>query len=402
MNKVEEIVGSQRSGAELSEILLNSADKLDALFGNENPSDFFDLIYHLYENIKNSKQSEEEIFYRLAMFPFSFKESILTSLLTRLANKRILNGYYKDKIIVLPTLEKSSSTFHELMIWKMLVSNKNIFGYIPIVRSMSPGGPLSLAGRENLNPGMLLYLINGGILRGCFEPSFANEHFIHQIKAKSLILLRHPADRLVAQLCQYYWLIKKNMQSNNEDLSDEEIMQRMLAGKYPKLPGIKENIEWIGGWVEKSRRNNFAFIKYENMLVNLDAHVSKIYDYLYDEKITKEMLKEIKDLFLTTKQGGKNQPGVVEQRVYKNGYSGKIGIWRNYFTTSHIKFYNKEVEKYLAYTNCPDEILKIYPDLLLSNSKIKTSSESDENSQLFKFYSPSFSDFDRDTKELFG
>ena len=166
----------------------------------------------------------------------------------------------------------------------------------------------------------------------------------------------------------------------NKKISDEELLTNMITGKYSRIfskntthfqspLGIQSTLEWIGGWVEKARYHNILFSKYEKMVNNFDGHFQEIYTYLFNKNANEDRLSEFKALSLETKEGGKHQPGDAKARSYKKGYSGKIGIWKDYFSKEDIMLYNEAVKKYLSYYDKPRAILNLYPDLILPQKK---------------------------------
>ncbi len=369
LNQIKSHILSQKS-----QEFISMSEALDKLCDSGYKPHFPELVTSLFMDLQNSKTPNEEIHPALSMFPFSFKEATFSSILARVINHRLKSGYYDDRLVLLPTLEKSASTFHEIILMRMLEVERGVAGYIPQLRSLVKGGPISLAGGENMHLGMLFYLLNGGVMRGTFAPSFSNEEvFKNQLNSKIIVLLRHPADRLVAQFCMYYAQLLEV--KKNKNISDDDLLTYMIEGKYKNfnrsthsshaIEGIKSTMEWIGGWVEKSRHSNVLFVKYENMMGNFDAHIQEIYQYLFNKNATENQLEEFKSTFQETKEGGKHQPGDTQARVYKKGYSGKVGVWKDYFSEKDIVIYNNLVKKYLDYYDKPEEILNLYPDLFL-------------------------------------
>jgi len=352
--------------------LINAGGVLDQLCGDTYQTYFPELIAKLYSELQNSKPITQAIAPELSMFPFSFKESILFSILAREINQRLSNGYYNDRLVVLSTLEKSASTLHEIILMRMLEVEHGVAGYTPLLRSLEKGGPISLVGGETAHAGMLFYLLNGGIMRGIFDSSFSNLSFFNsRIKPKKIILFRHPADRLAALFCMN---LKGLLEwENRENVSEEYILSNMLRGKYETADssyqiysiGIKSTLEWMGGWVKKCKSKDILFCKYEGMVDNFENHFQEIYKFLFNKDLSKDLLDEFKNTSYKTKEGGEHQPGDTKSRIYSKGYSGKVGIWRDYFSEKDIVFYNNTVEKYLSYCDEPDKMLELYPDLIL-------------------------------------
>ena len=62
---------------------------------------------------------------------------------------------------------------------------------------------------------------------------------------------------------------------------------------------------------------------------------------------------------------GKISSGERDKRSYPFGYSGQRQIWKKYFTEQNVCDYNNVVRNICADGMIKDNLLKVYPDLLL-------------------------------------
>ena len=170
-----------REGGDLATILQQLTSSLDFLEGCPRPT-------------------PPEIFPRLASLAFDAREAIVQMGLTRLINGRVLTGYYRDRLVLLTTQEKSSSTLHEVAINEMLRYSGGIQVTVPSPRPLV-AGPTTMGGGAAFHFGMLLFFPNGGVCRGVFEPNRQNRWLINELGSRRIVLTRHPADRIVAQYC---------------------------------------------------------------------------------------------------------------------------------------------------------------------------------------------------------
>ena len=302
---------------------------------------------------------ESEISPRLAWLPFSLSEALELLGLTRIVNKRLLQGYYRDRLIVLVTQEKSSSTLHEVALLQMLRYSGQQMTIIPLPRTLKCA-PLSMAGQSSFHFGLLLYFPNGGVCRGEFSPNSQNHWMISRfLQCRAVILTRHPADRLVAQFC---------MRQERFRAPDQETVFNQLFLDVD-LPGnigsLQSNLDWLAGWVRHGSGERTLIVKYEDMMEGAIDHFEKSHEFLYKQPMSAELIAEIENAFSRSGEGGDMQPGDKTKRTYPKGYSGKAGVWRDYLTSANVENYNRVVGRFLDYSEQADALLDLYPDLLL-------------------------------------
>jgi len=120
-----------------------------------------DLLHLVEEDDILGLPDEDKIFKRIAGLPFSLNEAIHYLGMTRIINQRIQDGFYSDRLVLIATQEKSSSTLHELAILEMLRYKVGVKTIVPIPRSLN-SGPCVMAGGKSFHHGILLYFPNGG------------------------------------------------------------------------------------------------------------------------------------------------------------------------------------------------------------------------------------------------
>ena len=318
---------------------------------------------------------EKSISPRIAWLPFSFNESIALLGLSRVVNKRLMEDYYRDRLVILTTQEKSASTLHEVTILKMMWHTGGQDVIVPLPRSLK-GGPLSMAGQAAFHFGLLLHLPNGGVCRGEF---MADPHTIwmtqRHLGCRTIILTRHPADRMVALYCMRHAGLGERMQRYGfEKVDQESILNNLFAGTAfslsPNIGSLRQNLEWFDGWLEPELRENALIVQYEDMLVDKNAHFERIHNFLYQREMGSELVAELETVFSNSGEGGALQSGDKNTRSYGKGYSGKEGVWREYLTSENVETYNEVVERFLNYSRHADALLALYPNLLLDPNDI--------------------------------
>lgn len=306
---------------------------------------------------------------RLASLPFSFNEAIHFLGLTRVVNQRVQDGYYRDRLVILVTQEKSSSTLHEVAIMQMLLHSGGQKTIVPIPRNLT-SGPTSLGGGAAFHYGMLLYFPNGGVCRGVFQADRQNRWLLGDLGCRQIVLMRHPADRMVAQYCMRHGEL-----SAEQIIRDQEkVFQDIFRGvDLPRtVDCLRANLEWMAGWVGVRTDERLLIVKYEDMMKDLTVHFAGIHDFLYAKPMGATLEAILRETFSRSSEGGDLQPGDRTKRVYAEGYSGKVGVWRDYLTKANIDTYNRVVERFLDSNAHAEELLRLYPDLLLTPGDVGT------------------------------
>ena len=281
--------------------------------------------------------------------------------LTRLVNRRLRSNYYQDRLILLATQEKSSSTLHEVAINEMLWHSGGVQVLVPTPRQQM-AGPVQMGGGATFHFSMLLFFPNGGTCRGVFEPRHPNYRLAEEIGCRWVVLTRHPADRVVAQYCMRSKELTAASEGNN--LTPFQAVFRDV-GLPHSVRSLRDNLRWLAGWAAKGRDDRVLVVRYEDMVADPEAHFSNIHDDLFDAPMSKELVSAVQRHLGNSGEAGSLQSGDSSTRVYEKGYSGKEGVWRNYLTPEDMADYNETVQRFLDYDENAAALKALYPDLLL-------------------------------------
>jgi hypothetical protein len=312
---------------------------------------------------------------QLAWMPFSYNEALSNLALTRIVNERVAAGYYRDRIVVLVTQEKSASTLHDVALLHMLQHSAGVAVVVPVPRSLK-GGPLAMAGHAAFHFGLLHFLPSGGVMRGEFVADPQNLWMIKRILGfRTVLLTRHPADRLVALFCMRQEGLRSRMKRfGKTDLSDEAVLDNLFAGNSLTMAAnigtLRHNLHWLESWVQEEAQERSVIARYEDMLADSSAHFARIHQELFGTPMSAPLKEAVEAALSRSGEGGALQSGDSGTRSYPKGYSGKVGVWKDYLTAKNVATYNDVVQKFLGYTSYASEILAIYPDLLLDPAEI--------------------------------
>lgn len=291
----------------------------------------------------------------------------------RLIQDRVRNDWYKDRLVVLATLEKSGSTFVEVALREYLVDALGVNAYF--FPDFGMKGPLSPAGSERLTLLSLLCLPEGGVLRGTFVADEFNCRMLGKLNARLVVLLRHPVDRAVANLC-----MRLNRLSRDGERDLDDVLTAVLAGAWGKIPEIYtagnipslyESLEWIAGWIRYSKKHPCVFVRYEDIVFNHNDAARRLYYDLFGKVPQEDLISRSGSTLMRTGEGGDlNASATSKSKAYPRGYTGKEGIWKSYLRTEHVELCNTISKNMLKLASENEDILKFYPDLILDPTEL--------------------------------
>jgi hypothetical protein len=303
---------------------------------------------------------EESLHRLMHALPVDLVEATVQLGIRRAANARLMAKWYADRLIFLVTAEKASSTLHEIAIRDMQLLTLKQEANFGIQRGLRYG-PTEPAYRT-LHGLLPLYAPDGGVLRGTFLPSAGNARFIEELGSRTALLCRHPADRLVARGCMTEGGLEAEFAF--EQVETGEAFQ-ILITNHRLAPSLHEELNWLTGWLEAFEQSDrFLLLRYEDMMADAPAHFDRLHRFVAGQPMTAEVWELLQSRMTRTK-GGDLQPGNRAARHYPKGYSGKVGVWRDYLTPENIAAYNQTVDRFMKYHPRADLLAKVYPNIYL-------------------------------------
>jgi hypothetical protein len=235
--------------------------------------------------------------------------------------------------------------------------------FVPTPRQ-NMAGPIHMGGGTAFHYSMLLFFPNGGVCRGVFEPRNYNFWLVGELGSRWVVLTRHPADRIVAQYCMRSEELSAAA-SNSDGLSAFQLVFRGAGLPYT-VDSLRDNLQWLAGWAAKASDAQILVVRYEDMVRDAETHFAAIHEFLFQKGMAPELVAGIRKHIGNSGEAGPLQSGDGSTRVYEKGYSGQIGVWRNYLSAADIADYNATVERFLAYDDNAASLIALYPDLLLN------------------------------------
>ncbi len=299
--------------------------------------------------------------------PVNAVEALVQLGIRRAVNARLTAGWYRDRLVFLACLEKSASTLHEIVIRDLLEHSAGVVPQFGIQRGLE-FGPTELASGAAMHGLIPMYAPDGGIVRGPYEPLPGNTRYVRELGARLVLLTRHPADRIVARACM---------------TPDQESAARFRAQlesgtaftdyfTMAAQTSLRADLEWMLNWIlAMGAEDRFHVARYEDMALDSESHFQALHRFLTGKAIDDELRSQIAGRMSRTTSGGDLQPGAVEGRTYPRGYSGKVGVWRDYFSVRDVEQYNEIVQTLSTQNQRFGELKRIYPDILLDAGSVR-------------------------------
>lgn len=172
--------------------------------------------------------------------------------------------------------------------------------------------------------------------------------------SKIIYLVRDGRDVLTSGI--FHWFTKA--QSNDKFSFDKNLRNEHFLNKKDKLDRFfldSEIKEWAKTWTEPiitakhvRKRHAIHFIRYEEMLVNQELVLSKLFDFLnveHDDKIISRCIA--KSSFKKMTKNRRNGEEIATAHVRK----GVAGDWRNYFTQKDAELFIEHAGQVLIDNN---------------------------------------------------
>ncbi len=325
-----------------------------------------EMAVEFYGEEIQTQNKNNELHRTMFDMPVNMAEATVQLALRKVTNKRIRQGWYKDKYIFLINSEKSSSTLHEIVIRGILECHSDI-AFTPGIQRGIKFGPTELASGSTIHGLLPMYAPDGGLFRGPYLPMPGNFRYIEDLgNCKIVFLCRHPADRLVASGCMLG--SPEEAEAFEKRMNDGIAFRGLIHEYFSKfLKSLHNDLNWMAGWLLKyNGRDNFRVFRYEDMVAAPKMHFAALFRYLTGKDMDEESWEMIQDKMPKTKAGGELQPGNTALRNYPRGYTGNVGIWKNYLSDKDIADYNDIVSRFLNYHPGAPAVLELFPDLLLA------------------------------------
>jgi len=300
---------------------------------------------------------------------FSIRESMSQVVVNRYINENMKAGYFADRLVIVAALPKSASA----VIADCIAAIQSESGGVGIRR---PTRYMHANHDPDLRPELVQDFPQGGVFKHHPRATGKNLRVLDLLGVKYVILLRHPVDQLVAYYCfildktnpllkdairkdtwVYDYMYPLNWRLFQDGVSPNETIQYMIRDGY-----LNAILSWITDWLRFRDVNRSLVVRYEDFMTKRRETLNNISNFLYGRELDEKTLMKCNSI--AEGHATRKRSDADNTRKYPYGWTGKIGIWKTYFSEENKRDYLSVVKKFLDYYPNASLILEAYPNLL--------------------------------------
>jgi hypothetical protein len=223
-------------------------------------------------------------------FPMSVKDAIVYASRSREISKKISEGYFSERLVVIPSLGKSASG---VLGKSVAIMHQAYTGQLTIDQL-----PRYVSGLDdhNIRVEMLLHhtLKDGGAVSLHARPSGENLAILKLLGSKYVVNFRHPADNIVSIACGKYDAKPNYSEDGNwaftyqdpvkSSLYESEVDVQNKIGYLIHTGFLASTLSWITGWLQFRDQQKSIVNRYEDFVTNRRHALDRIGKFLYGDK----------------------------------------------------------------------------------------------------------------------
>lgn len=212
----------------------------------------------------------------------------------------------------------------------------------------------------------------GGVFKNHAPLEYHNDRFLKQTGCKYVVLMRHPADHLVALYC--------HMQGHPEGLAvpaERRTQWGFSLGQYPE--GVSDRdpssaiaeliscgylfkcLQWMSDWNAFRHPQQSRLIRYEDIICDFHSVVTELCFFVRGAGPDEDLMRYLAHVHQHEATEGHKK----SRTKYPHGWTGRIGVWKEYFSPSNVDSYNRMLEGFMKSYPQAAALLSIYPDLAI-------------------------------------
>ena len=336
-----------------------------------------------------SLYGDVELISSMAHLPMNVKEAVVYVSRTREISKKISEGYFSERLVVIPTLGKSASGVLGKCVAIMHQAYTGQFTVDQLPRYVSG------LDDHNIRVDMLLHhtVRDGGIVSLHARPSGENLALLNLLGSKYVVNFRHPADNMVAIACGKYGANPNYSKDGNwaftyqdpvkSSLYESEVDVKKKIGYLIHTGFLASTLSWIVGWLQFRDQQKSIVNRYEDFITDRRNSLVRIGKFLYGCEIKDSVIEQcdyVADNWgkrkwvqsqeeINSKSGDRLASFASNSKTnkYPFGWTGEIGVWRNYYSKENKDAFTSVVDGFLRSHPQADILLDFYPDLLNIN-----------------------------------
>jgi hypothetical protein len=190
---------------------------------------------------------------------------------------------------------------------------------------------------------------------------------------KYIILFRHPIDQMAASCCDAL-NPKVQKEVNGDDSLVKDHIYPYPGHLFRKSTQLEEGLKlliregyltnvltWMTDWLHFRNMEKSLIVRYEDFVSRQHEVINDISRFLIMKDADEACLN--KCAAVAEKYARKRSSASLSDR-YPHGWTGKIGVWKDYFSDENKNLYLSMVNGFLAYYPHAASLLEVYPDLL--------------------------------------
>jgi hypothetical protein len=298
--------------------------------------------------------------------PLSLEDAAQQAADLRLVNWRLFARYYGRRLVVIAGLEETGTAPLEICVREMLRVTRGVEHNVGIQKTLH-AGPFTHV--DALYPEILLYVRDGGVLCSYLAPSPTNAMLLHSFRCRYVVLLRHPADRLVARYCglpgtafRKRFRIDAGFLFRNvfeRGLPREDELESMIVDGY-----LLDNLTWMANWLRQRHPRMSAVVRYEDLVGDADALLGRLHRFLFRAEPAPALRASLSRYVAEYRD--RDQPESAIERRDPRGHSGKVGVRMEYFSPRNVASYNRVIDGFMATHPSAALVAACYPDLRIA------------------------------------
>ena len=293
-------------------------------------------------------------------------------------DKKIKEGYFRDRLPFIFSVPKAGSTIffncvcemhkhmgdsHPGLMNKLIDFNsEKLYQIDKRNKYVGPNASWSL------RPELTMDYLFGGIIKLPSPASAETLRVLDLLGSKHIVLLRHPADYLVALYCYYARIVgsektpvegqfqdlilrlENSLFSNLDDM--DSTFSHLITRGY-----LLGSLSWMLDWLQFRNQERSMVVRYEDLISAPMETLDRVGKFLYGKPLGGPASDACHAIV------SKTPHATAYAKFYPRGYTGEIGVWQKYFLPVHVDQYKNVVTKYLDLMPNADLLKKLYPDI---------------------------------------
>ncbi|NQU57306.1 MAG: sulfotransferase domain-containing protein [Rhodospirillales bacterium] len=326
------------------------------------------------ERLNMLSGNSEEYIHELSHLPKNIADAINQLIETNKISKKIKDGYYKENFFLIAALPKAGSS-------SLAAAVASILGAYDETSAPWPQRNAHYMSNNvdcDLRPEMLLGFPEKVILKHHPRASGKNLKCLDLLGCRYLIGVRHPADQLTALYCHYRDPSSGGNYDPEKNLAYDHISPFKV--KYLWRPEDMENFfshlindgyletlcKWMVDWLHFRNRERSYVIRYEDFFNGTGSAIADVYKFVHKNSVSVDELEEHANNVAIQLNEHLNDIGkrkTENKQRYPHGFTGDIGVYRNYFSDKNLGEYNNVIDAILSSQSMKQGLDEIYSDL---------------------------------------